>query len=107
MALGFGVYGEFEAAKRKLRRVAPPRYPVFVRRCPLLPNEGGDCDLRERGKFKKFLIRINNSLDETSAVLLLMHEWAHCLAWGDSPCHGKKWASAYSRVYQVIGTNGE
>lgn len=100
-----GVYGSFEAVKRTLRETVRPRHPVRVRVCELEPDLAGDCDLIEgkRGD-RRFVIRINEAVDETAKVLMLLHEWAHAISWhAPGPDHGKAWGRAFARCYRVIG----
>ena len=77
-----------------------PDYKVSVRRVRHIADSAyGDCLKVGQNRFR---VRISRSLDEDSAILNLMHEWAHVLNW---PCpfgdHGPEWGVAYSRVYQV------
>ena len=85
----------------------PPRLPVRVRRMKL--DLDGYCEKRE----DKFLIRINRKLKETEAVDVLLHEWAHAIAWTSSfdrlsyerfceTMHGPEWGVAYSKVYRLF-----
>jgi hypothetical protein len=78
-----------------------PEYNVSVRRLKLSDTLHGDCTLLHR-KTNKFLIRINNALDENLAAETLTHEWAHILAWhspGDE--HNIAWGKAYSIIYRI------
>lgn len=77
-----------------------PEYHVSVRRVRLGKYVFGDCN--KVGK-NKFLIRIKNSLPSTYAIDILLHEWAHVLAWhSPGEDHGMNWGKAYSKVYRVF-----
>lgn len=80
-----------------------PEYKVSVRRVKLPNTLYGDCSLiNNKKKRREFFIRINNVLNEESAIDILVHEWAHILAW-DAPGddHGEAWGKAYSKVYRI------
>ena len=90
-----------------LKKRCPVAFPVSVRRVKLF-NLDGDCSL---GK-KKFFIRINQGLSETSAIDTLLHEWAHARAWShfhdsldwtefEERSHDASWGVAYSEVYRI------
>ncbi len=68
----------------------------------------GDCSLGQ----KKFFIRINRELSESSAIDTLLHEFAHARAWNHlhdaldcsefaERSHDASWGVAYSEVYRV------
>lgn len=99
-----GIYGTLTQAKRMLRDSVFPRHPIRVRVCELEPELAGDCDLIEDlfGN-KRFVIRINDAIDETAKVLMLIHEWSHAISWYARPDHGKAWGRAYARCYRAIG----
>ena len=62
---------------------------------------------------KKFVISVERSLNEARAMDVVLHEWAHALAWNDlldnaktddefnKLAHDASWGVAYSRVYQI------
>ena len=93
----------------------PPRRPVVVMTGRQFSKKDGDC-CGVRGKFQ---IRVSRQLNESEAVDVLLHEWAHALSW--KACVGKaaknrsisgyefnwlahapKWGLAYSKVYQCF-----
>ncbi|MCK9459728.1 MAG: hypothetical protein M0R80_08825 [Proteobacteria bacterium] len=80
-----------------------PNYKVSIRRVVVPPDIAGECCLLPtRKKCKQFMIKIDHSLDEDAAILILLHEWSHILSWqarGDD--HGIEWGKAYSRIYRV------
>ena len=96
-----------------LRKVVPPAFPVVVQVKRVPSGTEGDCT--RAGQC--FRIRINNQLPEAAAIDVLLHEWAHALAWNyqldklsrsqsksseqefDLLAHGSEWGCAYSRVY--------
>ena len=90
----------------------PPCRPVIVLAGRPLSKKDGDCCV-VRGKFQ---IRVSRQLNESEAVDVLMHEWAHALSWEacvgkvahsrgisdhefERLAHGPKWGLAFSRVY--------
>lgn len=90
-----------------LKKKCPAAFPVSVRRVRLVDLDG-DCSL---GK-KRFFIRINREISESSAIDTLLHEWAHAIAWNhlhdsldwqefEKRSHDASWGVAYSEVYRV------
>jgi hypothetical protein len=90
----------------------PPSRPVTVLTGRQLSKKDGDCCV-VRGKFQ---IRVSRELNESEAVDVLLHEWAHALSWEacvgkaaksrsisdyefERLAHGPKWGLAFSRVY--------
>jgi hypothetical protein len=98
-------YGNFQEAVEELRESVPPSYPVSVRRTKM--NFPGDCELKIvkiKGKAQqRFVIRISRFMDEQSAIMTLLHEWAHALVWEvpGAKDHGAEWGVAYARVYRA------
>lgn len=95
-------FGDFKEVVKVLRREIPPAFPIRVIRTRL-KEDAGDCLLKDG----RFIIRIDTRLGQDAAVLILLHEWAHALAW-DAPGwlpgeedHHPAWGMAYSRVYEV------
>jgi len=92
-----------------LKKHAPAAYPVSVRRKKLHKQLEGMC--WKDGK--KFYIHICASIDEPRAMDVLLHEWAHAIAWNNMLdavktdeefhrlSHGPEWGVAYSKVYGV------
>lgn len=76
-----------------------PRVTVYVRRTPVPSDRVGDCFLVSK-KDGIYRIRISNKVDETACIQLLIHEWAHVLAWAERSDHGPRWAKAYREVYK-------
>jgi hypothetical protein len=75
-----------------------PQYKVRVRRKKLPGCLLGECEWKPDGWFT---IRIQPHLPEEVANHILVHEWAHVLAWdlpGDD--HGRHWGRAYSKLYR-------
>ena len=106
----WGTKMEYRAYKKLvsiLKKKCPAAFPVSVRRVKMV-NLDGDCWL---GK-KKFFIRINRDISESSAIDTLLHEWAHARAWNhihdslncyefEKVAHDALWGVAYSEVYRV------
>ena len=92
-----------------LKRHVPPAYPVSVCRRKLSRHREGEC--WKHGK--KFFIQIERALAEPRAIDVLLHEWAHAIAWNNlldnaktddefnKLAHDASWGVAYSQVYQV------
>ena len=100
----------WHAAVGVLRRATPLPFPVRVIRSR---TEGclGLCELRGKGKHRRFLIRVDPDLPLSIALHILVHEWAHALdAWGAgvvrhewTPAdHGDTWGLHYARVYRAL-----
>ena len=90
-----------------LKKKCPAAFPVSVCRVKMTNFDG----LTWLGK-KKFFIRINCELSESSAIDTLLHEWAHARAWNhlhdsldwpefEKRAHDASWGVAYSEVYRV------
>jgi hypothetical protein len=105
---------EFQTVLAGLRRECPPALPVVVRASWLPATTLGQCYPRE----KRFLVLLNDQMDEPQAVEVLCHEWAHALAWNYSldrlakkpdladeefqaASHDEAWGCAYSRVWRT------
>lgn len=87
-----------------LKNVCPPpdRCKVTVKRLPPedMPSEYGSCD-KEKNVFE---ITVEEGLTEYETQHVLLHEWAHMLAWqpyhplmGD---HSANWGVWYSLVWR-------
>lgn len=71
--------------------------PVNVRRVALPEYLDGDC----QRKSDRYLIRIERTLPEHEAIDVILHEWAHTLAWnGFKDDHSREWGIAYASVYR-------
>jgi len=100
-------FGTFEDTVQELKENVPLPYKVNVRRTKVPGGRAADCELQKKGKWR-FLIRIDRELEENAAVLTLIHEWAHALAWntaydqGLMEDHGPEWGVAYARIWQKL-----
>lgn len=107
-------YDAFREVLAGLRRHCPAGKPVVVRTSRLPRTTLGECIRRPA----RFVIRLNNQLDEHEAVETLLHEWAHAVAWNYSldklaktpdvdreefqrACHDEAWGCAYARVWRT------
>lgn len=94
-------YPPFPAVLRLLRRKLPPAFPISVRRRPISEHWGW-CEFYG----DSFGIAIDKRANNDLAVLILLHEWAHALAWTHRhdtvKDHGPEWGLAYSRVYSLF-----
>ena len=56
-----------------------------------------------------YKIRINSDLDTDDRKEVLMHEWAHVLAWpsDDGEDHSDIWGKAYALVYRTAVSWGD
>lgn len=108
----------FSAVLRHLRETLPPAFPVVVETGRELPTAQGTCSRVGQ----QFRIRICRSLDDEMATEVLMHEWAHAIAWNhahdraskdrsisdlefERVAHGPEWGCAYSQVYMAFVTH--
>jgi hypothetical protein len=89
-----------------LRERCPALAPVRVRRVPL-KDALGDCVARWDPKGEhvvRFDIRVDSRLPWDAAWQVLIHEWAHALAWkeGHEGCddHDEAWGLAYAHCYR-------
>ena len=118
---GFRTRREFEEFRRVvagLRKLCPTGKPVIVRTARLPPTTLGECIRRPA----RFVIRLNNRLDEQGAIETVLHEWAHALAWNysldslakqpdtdreefDRASHDEAWGVAYSRVWRTYSVD--
>lgn len=97
----------FLSMLRTLREFCPPLVPVRVRRVPLVAVLG-DCapvwDSEDR--LVRFDIRIAKGLSWDATWQVLIHEWAHALAWQEGhetvDDHDPLWAIALSRIYEDV-----
>lgn len=101
---------EYQAYKKLvsiLKKKCPPAFPISVQRVKLTSDDG-QCILTR----KRFDIRINKNLSESSAIDTLLHEWAHARAWNhlydamdwnewEEKQHDAAWGVAYAEVYRV------
>ena len=66
-------------------------------------SDMGSCECTNaRKKRKEFLIKINASLNEDTAIETAIHEASHIFSWfapGDD--HGLHWGKSYSKTYNI------
>jgi hypothetical protein len=103
MAAKFKYYNQL---LRVLKDKCAAAYPVSVRRVALKNLEG-----RCWKTGKKFHIQIEKKLDESRAMDVLLHEWAHARAWNhrldtaptdemfNKLSHDAAWGVAYAEIY--------
>lgn len=85
----------------KLRK-AYPETKVHVKRVEFKEEERllGSCQWIERKK--KFRILIEKNISSDFACWVLIHEWAHAVAWNPpGGWHGPEWGEAYSVCYRI------
>ena len=76
--------------------------PISIRRIKLRDTLDGQCEFRN----DRFIIKINKKLPENYSVDVLLHEFAHAVAWDkDADVHGPNWGKAYSKVYRLYLEN--
>lgn len=92
----------FSSVLARLRGVCPPDLPVTVRRKKVADSDDGWCS--KRGD--RYRIVINSAATEERQIEVLLHEWAHSLAWSFEselePHHGPHWGIAYARCYHAV-----
>lgn len=97
---------KFKRDVRELRERLPPLLPVRVYRRRIKEGALGLCSLRydDRDRPSHFVIAVEERLSWDATWQVLIHEWAHALAWHEgheTVCdHGPEWALALARVYQ-------
>jgi hypothetical protein len=98
---------KFQKMVRELRKKLPPLLPVRVYRRPMVSGFLGETVLvyKDDGKPCHFRIAVHTPLAWQAAWQILIHEWAHAIAWREGhesvQDHDPEWALALSRVYQV------
>lgn len=105
---------EFKHTWDWLKKCCPTAMPVVVRFAKLPETMLGNCRRRE----KRFVIRLNDRMGEFQACDVLVHEWAHAMAWNysldalskrkdaspaefDRLSHDETWGCSYSRAWRV------
>ena len=105
----------FQSTLVGLRRLLPAAFPVVVRSADLGRETLGACH-RTDGRF---MIRLAANLKESEATDVLLHEWAHALAWTHSldklaeapdldrgafedASHDAAWGCAFARVWRLF-----
>jgi hypothetical protein len=76
--------------------------PISIRRTSLKNGLDGICEKVN----DRFIIKISKKLSENYSIDVLIHEFAHALAWEkDADIHGPNWGRAYSKVYRKFLEN--
>lgn len=102
---------KFYKTVKLLKEKCPLAFPCTVRRVKLKKHDGLCIK-----KNNSFSIKIDNSLNEKSAIDTLLHEWAHARAWNhlhdslsqkefELIAHDASWGVAYSQVYRIFEEN--
>jgi len=111
-------FAEFRRVVSRLRELCPTGKPVVIRTAWLPPTTLGECIRRP----SRFVIRLNNRLDEQGAIETVLHEWGHALAWNYSldslakqsdvdrdeferASHDAAWGCAYARVWRTYAVD--
>lgn len=111
-------FDEFRRVVSRLRELCPTGKPVVIRTAWLPPTTLGECIRRP----SRFVIRLNNRLDEQGAIETVLHEWGHALAWNYSldslakqpdvdrdeferASHDEAWGCAYARVWRTYAVD--
>lgn len=101
-------FRQYQSLLKMLKTECPAAFPVSVRRVKLSKLEG-----RCWKQGKKFLIQIDKSLDESRAMDVLLHEWAHARAWNhrldnaendvefNKLAHDAAWGCAFAEIYSA------
>lgn len=105
MASSYGY--RFDSVLRELRKVCPVSIPIKVVTKSLGKHKlCGCCNayLTPTGEIARFLIEIDNSMSQQSAVDSLLHEWAHALDQEENGIplepHRSSWGECYARVWR-------
>ena len=107
---------EYNYELAALRKRCPPAMPVLVKFSKLPGDQLGKCARRRT----RFVIHLNSEMSQYQAIDVLIHEWAHALAWNysldklvnsassrelfDAVSHDEAWGCAYSRVWRIHTT---
>lgn len=111
-------FGEFRRVVSRLRKLCPTGKPVVIRTAWLPKTTLGECIRRP----SRFVIRLNNRLDEQGAIETVLHEWGHALAWNYSldslakqpdvdrdeferASHDAAWGCAYAQVWRTYAVD--
>lgn len=97
--------GRFRRDVALLREMCPPLLPVKVYRRKVKDVLGTTHLVRDaEGRPSHFIIAVANDISWDATWQVLIHEWAHAVAWNeghDTACdHDPEWAIALSRIYQ-------
>lgn len=95
-----------------LRCYFPPILPVRVYRRPMRAADEkhalGHTSLRfdKRGRPSHFVIVVSSTISWDAAWQVLLHEWAHAVAWREGhetvADHDPEWAIAMGRIWQEL-----
>jgi hypothetical protein len=105
---------EFTHTLAYLKKLCPPPLPIRLSFAYMDETTLGQCQRKKR----HFLIRLNKAMNKFQAVDVLVHEWAHVLAWNyaldrlaanpatspvefDTASHDETWGCAYARTYRA------
>lgn len=101
-------FTQYRSLLKMLKAECSVAFPVSVRRVRLSKLEG-----RCWKDGKKFHIQIDKALDESRAMDVLLHEWAHARAWNhmldaattdeafNKLAHDAAWGVAYAEIYSA------
>lgn len=98
-------YQSFRRHITVLREFCPPLLPVKVRRRPLSDCLGyTSLCVDAQDVPSHFIIVIDSKMSWDATWQILVHEWAHCIAWQGMQetveDHGPEWALAFAKCYQ-------
>lgn len=101
-------FKHYQSLLKTLKTTCPAAFTVSVRRVKLTKLDG-----RCWKQGKKFHIQIDRSLDESRAMDVLVHEWAHARAWNhrldeaaddvafNKLAHDAAWGVAFAEIYSL------
>ena len=93
---------EAKRLAKHLRKKVPAALPVKLRFVDL-DDRYGDCSI-VNGEKPHFVVRIHKDLNSAASVMVLVHEWAHAVAWTAEHTlledHGPEWGIAYARIWR-------
>ena len=92
-----------DAMTAYLKVQVPIRFPITATIGPIPPGMWGYCELLEDSH--SLAIHISDQCDTSMMIEVMIHEWAHAVAWlhgGLQPAHGSQWGVAYSEVYLAV-----
>lgn len=98
----------WRTAIEDLRTECPPLYPVRVSRRRIPNDTQARCKFVPKpGSKSYFLIQIQPDLDFQYQIELLIHEWAHAMAWfapetGDKTDHPDEWGLCVARCHRAV-----
>lgn len=98
-------FKSFRAHIAVLREFCPTLAPVRVRRRPLSDCLGYTSIIFDDDeRLSHFNVVIDSRMSWDATWQILVHEWAHCIAWHDGhetvDDHGPEWALAFALCYQ-------